>query len=375
VAGPAPGPASPAAAPPRLALSDVRLDRPGGFTLEVPALDVRAGEVLAVVGPNGSGKSTLLRVLALLERPARGEVRVNGRPVDQAGALAVRRRMAMVFQHPLLADTTVLENAALGLRFRGVPPAERRARALRWLERLGVASLAERRARSLSGGEAQRVALARALVLEPEVLLLDEPFAALDEPTRAALIPDLAALLRAERVTTVLVTHDRDEARALGDRVAVLLAGRLEQVGPTAEVFRAPASEAVARFLGVETILAGEVTAGGDGVSTVTVAGRPVQVAGTLRPGERVRLCLRPEDVTLARRAPDGPTSAGNVLPGVVTRVVPLGDQVRAVVDVGFPLVVVLTGRSAEELGLDEGQPVVALFKASALHVIGGRSA
>ncbi|HXG02057.1 MAG TPA: ABC transporter ATP-binding protein [Candidatus Binatia bacterium] len=357
---------------PVLALTGVRLGRPGGFSLEVPALDVRAGEVLAVLGPNGSGKSTLLRVMALLERPDAGRVWAHGRPVDAADALAVRRRMAMVFQQPLLADTTVIENAALGLRFRGVPAAERRTRALGWLERLGVAALADRRARSLSGGEAQRVALARALVLEPEVLLLDEPFAALDEPTRAALIPDLAAILRAERVATVLVTHDRAEARALADRVAVLLGGRLEQVGPATEVFRSPASEAVARFVGVETILTGEVTAVGDGVSVVSVAGRAVQVAARMRPGERVRLGLRAEDVTLARPAADGAVSARNRLAGVVAAVRPAGDQLRVVVDVGFPVVAALTVRSAEELGLGEGRPVVVVFKASALHVIPG---
>jgi tungstate transport system ATP-binding protein len=313
--------------------------------------------------------------MALLERPGAGQVWARGRPVDAADSLAVRRRMAMVFQQPLLADTTVIENAALGLRFRGVPAAERRRRALGWLERLGVAALADRRARSLSGGEAQRVALARALVLEPEVLLLDEPFAAVDEPTRAALIPDLAAILRAEGVATVLVTHDRAEARALADRLAVLLGGRLEQVGSVTEVFRSPASEAVARFLGVETILTGEVTAVADGASIVRVAGRPVQVAARMRPGERVRLGLRAEDVTLARPAPAGAVGPGNRLPGVVAALRPAGDQVRVVVDVGFPVVAALTGRSAEELDLRVGQPVVVVFGADAMHVIPGPSA
>ena len=363
------------AAPPVLALSGVRLRRPGGFTLDVPSLSVQAGEVLAVIGPNGSGKSTLLRVMALLERPEAGQVRAHGRPVDVRQALETRRRLAVVFQQPRLADASVLDNAALGLRFGGVPAAERRARALRWLERRGGAALADRRARTLSGGEAQRVALARALVLEPSLLLLDEPFAALDQPTRAALIPELAAILRAERVATVLVTHDRAEARALSDRVAVLLDGRLAQVGPTPEVFRAPASEAVARFLGVETILHGEVVAGGDGVSAVRVAGRLVQAAGSLRPGQRVRLCLRPEDVALARRPAEGPTSARNQLPGAVTRLVPLGEQVHVTVDVGVPLVAALTPRSVEDLGLRPGAPVVAVFKASAVHVIADPSA
>src|SRR5207248_11101215 len=158
-----------------------------------------------VVGPNGSGKSTLLRVIGFLEEPTSGEVRVNGRSVPRAERLAARRRMAMVFQHALLARETVAANVALGLRFRGIARDDGAGRVTRWLERFAIAHLRDRDARSLSGGEAQRVALARALILEPDVLLLDEPFAALDPATRGTLIPELGAILRADAVTTVLV--------------------------------------------------------------------------------------------------------------------------------------------------------------------------
>src|SRR5262249_23522035 len=175
-------------------------------------------------------KSTLLRVLGLLERPETGTVTVGGRVVDARDGLAERRRMATVFQDPLLADTTAAANVALGLGFRGIRGASAERRVRGWRERFGVAALAERPARTLSGGEAQRVALARALVLEPEVLLLDEPFASLDQPSRAVLISDLGAVLRQERVATVLVTHDRGEAQALADRVAGLIGGRPQQL-------------------------------------------------------------------------------------------------------------------------------------------------
>ena len=192
--------------------------------------------MLAVVGPNGAGKSTLVQVLALLERPARGEVLFDGAPAS-GNALPYRRRMAVVFQEPLLLDTTVESNVGSGLALRGVPVQEQRRRSTEWLERFGIAHLAKRSARTLSGGEAQRMSLARALVLEPEVLLLDEPFSALDQPTRAALIDDLDRVLMASRIATVFVTHDRSEALRLGDRIAVLMDGRMRQVGSPAEVF------------------------------------------------------------------------------------------------------------------------------------------
>jgi tungstate transport system ATP-binding protein len=353
-------------------LSEVQVEYGEVLALDVPALDVREGEVLAIIGPNGSGKSTLLRVLALLQAPTRGEIRVRGRRVDPARALAERRRMAVVFQQPLLADTTVQENVGLGLRFRGVSRVERETRIRGWLDRLGVGALGMRRARTLSGGEAQRVALARALVLEPEVLLLDEPFAAVDEPTRAVLVPELESILHADGITTVLVTHDRGEARTLADRVAVVLRGRLEQVDEAARVFQAPVSEHVARFVGVETIVTGRVVGRDADVTLVDVAGRKIEIAAAAKPGELVRIAIRPEDVTLSHVTEQVVlSSARNRLTGTIVRLVRVGHQVRVVIDCGFPLVAEVTSRSVSDLGLVEGRAIQALFKASAVHLIG----
>jgi tungstate transport system ATP-binding protein len=342
-----------------------------GYALDVPSLDVVAGEVLAVIGPNGAGKSTLLRILGLLERPDAGQVLLHGRTVDARHALAERRHMATVFQEPLLADATVADNAALGLRFRGLPAADRTARVQGWLERLGIAGLASRAARTLSGGEAQRVALARALVLEPEVLLLDEPFSGLDAPTRATLVTDLGAILRGDRVTTVLVTHERGEAQALADRVGVLMDGHLRQLDETARVFYAPVSEDVARFVGVETLVAGRVLSCNAGVTAVEVGGLVLEVAAAAAAGARVRVAIRPEDVTLmiADGAPVA-TSARNALVGTVTAVNASTHATHVIVDVGFPLVAAVTARSARDLGLRPGSPVRAVFKASAAHLI-----
>jgi tungstate transport system ATP-binding protein len=357
----------------RLSLRDVTVRRGGRLVLDVPALDLAAGEVLAVLGPNGAGKSTLLQVMALLERPATGTVSVDGMRV-RGNALQMRRRMAMVLQEPLLLDGSVRDNVALGLRLRGVPRGERRRRADRWLERLGIAHLANRPAHALSGGEAQRASLARALALEPDVLLLDEPFSGLDAPARTRLIADLAALLRETGQTAVLVTHDRDEALRLGDRVAVLIGGHLRQVGPTAEVFSHPADPEVAAFVGMETVVSGWVEGTSAGLVRVRVGSALVEAAATTPLDGAVLFCLRPEDVVLAPPATaEGPSSARNRLLGRVMAVMPAGGLERVELDCGFPLVALITRRSAEELGVRPGVHLLASFKASAVHLIPSR--
>ena len=210
-----------------LSLRDVEVRRAGQTILAVPALDVWPHEMLAVLGPNGAGKSTLLQVMALLLAPDAGMVRFRGETLDaRRNPVPVRRRMAVVFQEPLLFDTSVADNVTSGLRLRGVSRAESRERVATWLARLGIAHLAARAARTLSGGEARRASLARALVLEPELLLLDEPFSALDYPSRQGLLAELPALLAAARTTAVLVTHDPTEAQALATRALALHAGR-----------------------------------------------------------------------------------------------------------------------------------------------------
>jgi tungstate transport system ATP-binding protein len=356
---------------PVLEAEDLEIRYDGQVVLDVPALDVRPGEVLAVIGPNGAGKSTLLHVLALLARPTRGTVRLQGvAPRTEAERLAWRRRMACVFQEALLCRGSVLYNARLASRLRGVtrPEADRRARD--WLGRFGIAALADRPADRLSGGEAQRTSLARAFATMPEVLFLDEPFAALDAPTREALLDDLGRLLGTTRTTTVLVTHDRAEALRLGDRVAVLLEGRLAELGSPERVFGAPGSEAVARFVGVENLLPGRVAARTDGLIEVDVGPVRVIAVGEVRPDERVLVGLRPEDLTLAAPGAPGPTSAQNRLPGRIVRLTPLGPLWRVGIDCGVLLTALVTRPAVASLALAPGVPVEVTFKATAVHLV-----
>jgi molybdopterin-binding protein len=274
-------------------------------------------------------------------------------------------------QQSLFRNASTWENVATGLRFRHLRRAEIRRRVDEWLERLGVSALAKQNARALSGGEAQRANLARALVLEPSLLLLDEPFNALDTPTKLALMDDLFEILRRTSTTTVFVTHDRVEAQALGERLAVLIDGRLRQIGTPNEVFSMPAGEDVASVVGVENVLVGTVRGTSQGLTTVSVAGRDVTVVGVYPAGDQLVMGLRPEVIVLAPMPHNGVhTSARNSVMGHIVRITPMGAQARVVVDCGFPLVSLITQGSVSELGLEQGMSVRATFKASAAHTI-----
>ncbi len=284
---------------PFLEVADLVMHRSGLQVLEVNHLAVEKGQTLAVIGPNGAGKSTLLLGLAGLLTPKSGEIRLQGQAIQPKDLLAYRRRIGLVLQDALLLDTSIFNNLASGLRFRGVPKTEISRRVNLWASRLGIAHLLNRPARQISGGEAQRASLARAFALQPELLLLDEPFSALDAPTRTRLLSDLQALLEDTRITTVFITHDLDEALMLGDQVAVLLGGRLRQVGTSEEVFATPSDSDVAAFVGVETIIPGQVLSSQAGQVLIEVQGQQFEAVGEAAPGRPVYLCLRPEDITL----------------------------------------------------------------------------
>lgn len=345
---------------------ELRVVRGGREVVRIEALALEEASTLAILGPNGAGKTTLLLALAAL-LPSVGEVRFRGMPV--VDALAFRRRVAVVFQRPLLLDRSVRENAELGLALRGVASQVRRSRAADALARLGIAHLAERSALGLSGGEAQRVSIARAIAVDPEILFLDEPFAALDAPTREALIADLARVLRTRRVTTVLVTHDRDEALSLADRIAVLLAGRLRQVDLAERIFANPADPEVAAFVGVENVLPARVESIAADLTTLRVADQLIEVTAEPPAGDDFPLlCVRPDDVVISRDP--STTSARNSFAGTIVRLEPIGRRVRIVLDCGFPLVANVTIRSARDLALAEGDVVTASFKATLPHLL-----
>jgi tungstate transport system ATP-binding protein len=233
-------------------IRELQVMRGGRIVLDVGHLQIERNEVLAVVGPNGAGKSTLLLAMARLIKPERGDILFDGVLVAGESDRTYRRRIALVLQDPLLFDTTVHDNVATGLKFRGLHKKEIAPRVDTWLERLGIIHLKNRRAGELSGGEGQRVSLARALVLSPELLLLDEPFGALDPPTRNRLLDDLRRILPESGTTTIFITHNLPEARQLAGRMAIIVSGRVRQFGSVNDILNSPADEDVRSFLAAE---------------------------------------------------------------------------------------------------------------------------
>ena len=345
----------------------------GGRTvLDIPSFEVKSGEVMAIIGPNGSGKTTLLFNLALLTTPTTGTISYSNVPVKTGyQMLQVRRRIATVFQEPLLLAASVYENVMQGLKLRHVAENEAKQRTLKWLERFGVSALVKRAPRTLSGGEAKRVSLARAFALEPEVLFLDEPFTALDSPTRQALLEDFESVLRETKITTVIVTHDRNEALVVAQRVAVLINGKLHQLGTPQQVFNYPNDEEVAEFVEAGNILPGTVMVQDQGLAVIKTDKKEIEAVSNLPAGTGVIVCLRYEDVTLMLPGQSaGITSARNRFTGKIVKTFPLGAQMRVTVDAGFPVVSLITRRSWEEMGLTAGSEVIVTFKASSIHLI-----
>ena len=346
---------------------------PGGP--EIGVADLRLGGGITVLfGSSGAGKTTILRCLAGLERPDAGTIHFGGQCWFEAGrnfSLPARKRKTgfVPQDYALFPHLTVARNIGYGLDQMSAPERERRVTEhLSWL---GLAGLAGRRPGELSGGQQQRVALARAVVRRPELLLLDEPFAALDTPARLRLRGELRTLLRQTGIPTVLVTHDRHEALALGDEVVVLHGGRNVQQGAAAGVFSRPVNLAVAEITAVETIQRGQILEIRDGLATVAVGdARLIALAGEL-PADAltVYVCIRAEDVILMR-AEKVQSSSRNCLAATVRSLAREGPLVRVQLDCGFPLTALLTQPACQELALHEGARMNALVKAPQVHMI-----
>ncbi len=330
------------------------------FHLRGITFEVEGGEYFIILGPSGAGKTVLLEIIAGIVEPDGGKVYLSGRDVTDLPP--EKRGLAYVPQnYALFPNMSVYDNIAFGLKVRGVPKGEIERKVKDISEVIGISHLLPRKPRTLSGGEQQRVALARALVVEPPLILLDEPFANLDVQTRSKLLSEMKRWREELGFTALHVTHSFEEAVSLGDRVGVMLGGRLIQVGSVREVFSRPANEGVARFLGFENIIEG------------TAKGRKLRANGlemelpVVAEG-RVRVGIRPEDIILSMEPLR--SSARNEFKAVVESVEELGPVVRVHLNAGgIHLRAFITRSSMLEMGISAGKEVWVGFKASALHV------
>jgi putative spermidine/putrescine transport system ATP-binding protein len=291
----------------RLRLTDLTKRFDAVTAVDRLALEVEPGELMTLLGPSGCGKTTVLNLIAGFEAPDAGAIEMDGE--DVAARPPHRREVGMVFQdYALFPHLTVRENVAFPLRVRGLPEAELAGRVDAMLELVRLPGYGDRLPRQLSGGQQQRVALARALVFHPRVLLMDEPFGALDRALRETMRAELRELHRALGITVVLVTHDQDEAMDLSDRVAVMRAGRVEQVATPRALYEHPASAFVAGFVGESNLLDAVVLAVDAGTAVLgTAGGRRLRAAhGSVRAGERVVALLRPDAAVIGEAGPAG---------------------------------------------------------------------
>jgi spermidine/putrescine transport system ATP-binding protein len=332
-------------------------------------LDIRSGEFFSLLGPSGCGKTTTLRLIAGFERPTRGRILLDGKDVSDTPPN--KRNVNTVFQsYALFSHLTVAENVAFGLRFRRSSRGETRARVAQALALVHMHEFTDRKPHQLSGGQQQRVALARALILNPSVLLLDEPLGALDAKLRKMLQIELKALQEKVGITFVYVTHDQEEALTMADRLAVMKEGRIEQIGSPQEVYEEPASAYVAGFLGVSNLLDAEaIGMASDGRCRLKVGDVELLAScGHTSARGSVKIVVRPERVRV-----EAPRKAGeNRLPGKIERVVYAGaiSQLVVTLDRGTPIQCMLAN-DGEDSSFDRGTPVSVHLPVEALRVLG----
>lgn len=345
---------------------DIQLKRPE-FSLSA-RLDVpRDSGITALFGASGSGKTTLLRCIAGLELPQAGHIRFAREPLFDRGVNVPphRRRFGFVTQEDcLFPHLTVRRNLEYALP----KGSESSQRIEEVAAQLGIPEWTGRRPGQISGGQRQRVALARALVGRPRLLLLDEPLTALDVPARESVRLELRRLLASLGIPAIVVTHDRNDVLALADRVAVIAAGSIRQIGTVTEVFGSPADAEVARLVGIDTVCNGRIVSADRGIARVRIGDTEILAVCESSGGE-VLVCIRGEDVVLHRRAPGG-DSVRNRLSGRVAWIRSEGALVRVGIDCGFPLAATITRPAAEELELRPGSEVGAAIKATAVHLI-----
>jgi len=323
-------------------------------------LTVRPGEFISLLGPSGCGKTTTLRMLAGFEEPTYGEMRISGQPI--AGTPPHKRDVNTVFQaYALFPHMTVAENVAYGMRQKGVGKAEMGQRVAEGLDMVKMRPLADRKPKQLSGGQQQRVALARALVNHPSVLLLDEPLGALDRKLREEMQIELKLLQSQLGITFIFVTHDQEEALSMSDRIAVMLDGRIEQLGDPYTIYEHPSSAFVAGFIGQQNFFHGTADAGGRSMTSDNTTFTSARDGDLLTAGAEALAAVRPEAVAVSETDPGGSV---NTLRGTLAGISHLGDVIQFVVSAGDGRELLARLPRTKAPRLDTGQTVWCSWEA-----------
>lgn len=347
-------------------IESLQLKYPGRFSLFIDKLAAKKGEILSIIGPNGAGKTTLLNIIAMFEKPNAGSVEVFGQ--DLAGVkdkTALRREMSFVFSQPYLLNETVFNNIFLPLKLRGVFD---KARTDKMLELFKIGHLKNIIANKLSQGEKHRVSLARAFVTEPKLILLDEPFLSLDKRYKESLVHELRGIIKGSNTTALFVTQDQTEALSMADFMAVMKEGRVLQQDSPQNIFNRPASKEVAGFVGVETILPGEIIKKEDNLCFINVGHSILEAVSEYEAGDKVFVCVRPENVIISLQTEQN--SARNHFRARINQVLPWALEYKLNLDCGFDLTAFVTRQSLESLGLKIGKEVFVSLKATAIHLI-----
>lgn len=332
------------------------------------SLEVKDGELVTLLGPSGCGKTTALRIIAGFETPTSGRVLIDGEDVSRLPPHT--RNTAMVFQsYAIFPHLTVERNVAFGLEMRGMPRDQIASRVQNILELVGLSGLEHRSPEQLSGGQQQRVALARAIITEPRVLLFDEPLSNLDAKLREQMRGEVRKLQRRLAITSIYVTHDQAEAMALSDRIVVMEAGRVQQLGAPLEIYARPASRFVADFIGRVNFLHGHVTKVGPDGATIEVRGRILDIPidrGAFRPGDAVTLLVRPETIRIV----PVPSADTRIFSGTVRRVVYLGPTAEYEIDWDGRTLLAVSGSPLESGLFSEGTLVTFDIPPATVHIL-----
>ena len=336
----------------------------GDFSINNVSFSVNEGEYFVILGPTAAGKTLILETIAGFYIPRRGNIFLNGK--NSTHIPPEKRNIGFVYQdYSLFPHMTVKENIAFGLKMRKLPKREVETKVQSIMNSMHVSYLEDRPPSTLSGGEQQRVALARALVIDPEILLLDEPLSALDPRTQESLREELRRIHKVRATTTIHVTHSQGEALALADRIGVIMNGEVTQVGTPHKIFNEPVSEEMAIFVGVENVIKGKIISSEDGVALVEVGNYEIRALSNLTEGE-VNVFIRPENILLSNGKLE--SSARNSISGKITQITQFGPTFRIYMNNGLSSLV--TKQAVEELGLKIGETVYTSFKATAIHLI-----